>query len=54
MESFKVFDPTEQTNVELIKSMLNGLNNSNMVYGLIFAAVVIALAVYVRRFRNTT
>jgi ABC-2 type transport system permease protein len=48
------FDPTEQTNVELIKSMLNGLNNSNMVYGLIFAAVVIALAVYVRRFRNTT
>ena len=48
------FDPTEQTNVELIWSMINGLNNSSMLYGLIFAAVVIALAVYVRRYRNTT
>jgi ABC-2 type transport system permease protein len=48
------FDPTEQTNLELIRTMLNGLTSSNIYYGLLFAAVVIALAVYVRRYRNTT
>jgi len=48
------FDPTQQTNLELIRTMLNGLTSSNIYYGLVFAAVVIALAVYVRRYRNTT
>ncbi len=48
------FDPTEQTNSELIRSMLNGLTNPSIYYGLIFAAVAVALAIYVRRFRNTT
>jgi len=48
------FDPTKQTSGELIRSMLNGLTNPSIYYGLIFAAVTIALAIYVRRFRNTT
>ena len=48
------FDPTKQTSSELIRSMLNGLTNPSIYYGLIFAAVSIALAIYVRRFRNTT
>ncbi len=48
------FDARNQTNLELIKSMLNGLANPNIYYGLIFAVVMVALAIYVRRFRNTT
>jgi len=48
------FDASNQTNLELIKSMLNGLTNSSIYYGLIFAAILVAMAIYVRRFRNTT
>ncbi|MCB1583403.1 MAG: ABC-2 transporter permease [Marinicella sp.] len=48
------FDPTDHTGVELIQSMLRGLNQSDMYYGLVFATITIALAIYVRRFRNTT
>lgn len=48
------FDPTEQTGAEVIKSMLNGLDNPNLYYGFIFAAVTVAIAIYVRRFRNAT
>ena len=48
------FNASDQTNIELIKSMLNGLSNPSIYYGLIFAAIAIALAIYVRRFRNAT
>lgn len=48
------FDASNQTNLELIKSMLNGLTNSSIYYGLLAAAILIAMAIYVRRFRNTT
>ncbi len=52
-ESFD-FDATQQTNVELIKSMFNGLSDPIVYYGIIFAVIAIALAIYVRRYRNTT
>jgi len=48
------FDPSERTGMELIESMLNGLTNPSLYYGLIFAVVAVALAIYVRRFRNAT
>ena len=48
------FEANEQTNLELITSMLNGLTNSSIYYGLLAAAILIAMAIYVRRFRNTT
>ena len=48
------FDARNQSSLELIKSMLNGLTNSSIYYGMLFAVVMVALAVYVRRFRNTT
>ena len=48
------FDPTEQTSIELIQSMLNGLTNPSIYYGLAFAVVAVSLAIYVRRFRNAT
>lgn len=48
------FDPTERSGVELIQSMLNGLTNPSVYYGMAFAAVAVALAIYVRRFRNAT
>ena len=48
------FDPTEESGVELISSMINGLSNTNLYYGIAFAVVAVALAIYVRRFRNAT
>ena len=48
------FDPTEQTGAEVIRSMMNGLDNPSLYYGLIFAAIMVAIAIYVRRFRNAT
>ncbi|MGJ8662975.1 MAG: hypothetical protein ACSHWU_04955 [Marinicella sp.] len=48
------FDPTEQTSTEVIRSMLNGLTSPSIYYGLVFAAIAIGLAIYVRRFRNAT
>jgi ABC-2 type transport system permease protein len=48
------FNPTEQTGAEVIKSMMNGLDNPSLYYGLVFAAVMVAIAIYVRRFRNAT
>lgn len=48
------FNANDHTNLELIKSMLNGLTNTSIYYGLIFAAIMVALAIYVRRFRNAT
>jgi len=48
------FDARNQTSLELIKSMLNGLTNSSIYYGLFFAVILVALAIYVRRFRNAT
>jgi ABC-2 type transport system permease protein len=48
------FDPTDQTGTELMLSMLRGLHKADMYYGLIFAAVTVAVAIYVRRYRNTT
>lgn len=48
------FDATEQSGNEVIASMLNGLNNPSMYYGVLFAVVMIAIAIYVRRYRNTT
>ncbi|WP_223789693.1 hypothetical protein [Marinicella meishanensis] len=48
------FDPSERTGMELIQSMLSGLTNPSVYYGLIFAVVAVALAIYVRRFRNAT
>jgi len=47
------FDPTAHSSGEVIYSMLNGLMHVELLYGLIFAAVTIALAIYVRRYRNT-
>ncbi len=48
------FNPTETTGAEVIKSMLSGLENPSLYYGLAFAAVMVAIAIYVRRFRNAT
>lgn len=48
------FDARNQTNLELIKSMLNGLTDESLYYGVLFAIITIALAIYVRRYRNTT
>ncbi|VAW44641.1 ABC transporter, permease protein [hydrothermal vent metagenome] len=48
------FDPTDQSSVDVIYSMMNGLSTPGLYYGLIFAVIVIALAIFVRRFRNTT
>ena len=48
------FDARNQSNIDLIKSMLSGLSNSSIYYGLVFAVILIGLAIYVRRFRNTT
>ncbi len=48
------FDASNQTKLELIKSMLNGLTSANIYYGLVFAAIMVAIAIYVRRFRNAT
>ncbi len=53
-EEIDGFDPTQQTGAEVINSMIAGLNESSLFYGVIFAAVAIALSIYVRRFRNTT
>ena len=47
------FDPTAHTSGELIHSMLHGLMRIELLYGLLFAAVTIALAIYIRRYRNT-
>lgn len=47
------FDPTAQTSGEVIYSMLNGLMQIELLYGLLFAAVTVTLAVYIRRYRNT-
>lgn len=52
-ESFD-FDATEQSGTEVIASMMNGFANPNLYYGFIFAAIAVGLAIYVRRFRNTT
>jgi len=48
------FDPRDQSSVDVIYSMVNGLATPSLYYGLIFAVIVIALAIFVRRFRNTT
>lgn len=48
------FDATEQTSGELIRSMLNGMTSPSIYYGMLFAAVAVALAIYIRRFRNAT
>lgn len=47
------FDPTAHSSGEVIYSMLNGLMKVELLYGLLFAAVVVGLAVYIRRYRNT-
>lgn len=38
----------------IMTSMLNGLMSSKIVYGIIFAAVCAAVAIFLRRYRNTT
>ncbi|TDR23203.1 hypothetical protein [Marinicella litoralis] len=48
------FDPRDQSGLEVIYSMINGLSNTSLYYGLIFAVIAVAVAIYVRRFRNTT
>lgn len=48
------FDATEQSGSEVIRSMMNGFNNPTLYYGMIFAAVMVAISIYVRRFRNAT
>ncbi|KAA3651260.1 MAG: hypothetical protein DWP95_00695 [Proteobacteria bacterium] len=47
------FDPTAHTGVEVITSMLQSLMQIEMLYGVIFAAITVGLAVYIRRYRNT-
>jgi len=47
------FDPSEQSNLDVIQGMLNGLMQIELVYGIIFAAVTTGLAIYIRRYRNT-
>ena len=54
VENFGGFDPTEQTGIEVINSMLGGLTEKSLLYGITFAVVAVALAIYIRRFRNTT
>ena len=48
------FNPMDQSGLEVIYSMVNGLTNSSLYYVLMFALLVTAMALYVRRFRNTT
>ena len=48
------FDATEQTGAEAIASMLNGFSNPDLYYGAIFGIIMTAVAIYVRRYRNTT
>ncbi|MCX7544453.1 hypothetical protein [Marinicella gelatinilytica] len=47
------FDPTAHSSVEVINSMLKGLWQIELLYGVIFAALTTGLAVYIRRYRNT-
>lgn len=47
------FDATEHTSIEVIQNMFYGLMKTELVYGLVFAAITIALAIYIRRYRNT-
>ncbi len=48
------FNPTEQTGIEVISSMMNGFTNPSLYYGIVFGAVMVGVAIYVRRYRNTT
>lgn len=49
------FDLNDETSIMfVINNMLNSLANIKILYGAIFAAVAIALAIWVRRYRNTT
>lgn len=48
------FDATEQTGSEVIVSMMNGFSNPDLYYGAVFGIIMTAVAIYVRRFRNTT
>ncbi len=48
------FDPEESSMSETITSMFESLNRSDVYYGVVFAAVMIAITIWVRRYRNTT
>ncbi len=48
-------DLTDESSVSMVmKNMLSSLGNIEILYGAIFAGVAIALAIWVRRYRNTT
>lgn len=48
------FDATESTGAEVIASMMNSFNNPNLYYGIVFGVIMVGVAIYVRRYRNTT
>ena len=47
------FDPDETTMSETIGTMLESLNRADVYYGIVFAAVMVSISIWVRRYRNT-
>lgn len=49
-----IFDGVEDNKaMDLIGSMLLGLRDEQVLYGLLFAVVAVGIAIYIRRYRNT-